>query len=369
MRRITLNWRFTGALATAGLVLATALSFAIHDQYISTATVRVDPGPTGAAATARKEVERSIRNVFSRTSLSNFIQSPKLDLYKSDRARKPLEDVIRDMKANDLKITSGSAGSYRLEYRGESPEQAQAAVSLLVTRLFDEQINRQRSLSFLARDFEHDTGQTMQVPAGIRLRLDAGDGPSLHTAPIYPNRPVIALIGLIVGLLAAPVFASIRKAPRAWLGAASGLLLCTGLTAFLPLPYESEAQLVFDSPATLRTLMKDAPPEIVLIADNQGTGLTVRARQADRFLAQQTVHNAISRLVEESARMRPNQNLAARMLAGPWAEVLDPPSLPIYPLGDVWRDRIALASFILALLSAAILYYERRHAKSTLQPA
>ena len=36
--------------------------------------------------------------ILSRTSLSKIIQDPRLDLYKSDRASKPLEDVIETMR-------------------------------------------------------------------------------------------------------------------------------------------------------------------------------------------------------------------------------------------------------------------------------
>lgn len=363
----TLNWGFIAAAGTAGLFLATALSFGIRDRYISAATVRVDPGPQGDADTARREVELAIRNVLSRRSLSSFIQSPKLDLYKSDRARRPLEDVIRDMKANDLKITSEAAGTFRLEYRGESPEQAQTAVRLLITRLFDEQINRQRSLFFLARDVEHDTGQKVPIPSGIGL--DVQSPPTLDTAPVYPNRPVIAFIGLIAGLLAVPVITLIRRSPRVWLRAASGLLLCSGLIGFLPLPYESEAQIVFDSPFTLQTLTKNFPAEIAFITDNQGTALTIKVHNSDRFVAQRDVQRAVSRIIEGSARIRPSQSLPSRMISGPWGEVLDPPTLPVHPLGDAWRDRIALASFILALLSGALLYYESRCAPRAVPPA
>lgn len=367
LRMDSLSWRLIGALAAAGLVIGTAVSFGIHDRYISTATLHVDPGPTGDAATARQEVLLSIRNVLSRTSLSNFIQSPTLELYKLERTRVPLQEVIREMKAKDVKIIAKPSGDYRLEFSGESPAQSQIAVQLLANRLMDEHQNRQRSFTNLARDFQKDTGQTAHVPTGISL--DMQSPPSLDTSPIYPNRPIIALIGLLFGLLAFPAFALIRKAPRAWLGTASAILLCTGLTGFLPLPYEAEAQLVFDSPATLQAVTKGLPPEVVLIRDAQGTGLTIRARNSDRTAAQRALQNVISRLVEDAAHLNAYQNHPNRMISGPWAEVLDPPTLPIWPVGDVWRDRIAQASFALALVSAAVLWWERRRARTTLQPA
>src|SRR5271166_5371517 len=44
------------------------------------------------------------QDVVSRSSLSELIQRPSLDLYRKERNSKPLEDVIEEMKNKDIKI-------------------------------------------------------------------------------------------------------------------------------------------------------------------------------------------------------------------------------------------------------------------------
>lgn len=376
MRIIAINWRLLAACSFAGLVIGAAGSFVIHDRYISTATLRFDAGAQGDLV-ARREVDLSIRNLLSRTSLSNVIQTPGLDLYKQERARKPLEDVMEDMKAHDLKVMLGPAGSLMIRYQAESPEQAQAAVRLLTTRILDEHQNRQHSLANLARDFQHDTGRTLALPTGIGLEVL--DPPSRDASPIYPNRPIVAVVGLIGGLLTSFVILLIRRAPRVWLISTVMILLADGATNFLPLPYESQATMLFDSPATLRALVKERAIVLAglesqswrgidLIPDQSGTGLVIRVRNSDRFVAQRTAQETVSRFVDRLARNRDALN-SAWVVAGPMAEVLDPPSLPVWPMGDAWRDAIAEGAFVLALISGGILLFRRRQVQLRSQPA
>lgn len=358
MRVATMNGRLLAACAIAGLMIGAAASFGIHDRYVSAATLRLNAG-SQRDLVALQEAQLSIRNVLSRRLLSNVIQSPGLDLYKQERTRKPLEDVIADMKAHDLKVVLSPAGNLRVEYQAESPEQAQATVQLLTARILDEHQNRQRSVETLARDFQRDTGRTVALPAGIVMEVV--DPPSLDPSPIYPNRPIVAAVGLFAGLLTALAILVIRRAPRVWLLSMAGVLLVVGGSNFLPLPYESQATMQFDSPAALSALVQERDIVLVglesqswrgidLIPDPGGASLVVRARNTDRFLAQKTAQATVVRFLDRLAHNR----------QGSLAEVLDPPSLPVWPMGDVWRDRIAAGAFALALVSGGILLFQRR---------
>ena len=44
------------------------------------------------------------QEILSRTSLQELIQRPSLDLYKRERQRLPLEDIIQDMRNKYIKI-------------------------------------------------------------------------------------------------------------------------------------------------------------------------------------------------------------------------------------------------------------------------
>ena len=354
MRITVINWRLLAACAAAGLAGGAAVSFTIHDRYISAATLRLHAG-TQSDLVALQKVQLSIRNVLSRTSLSNVIQSPGLDLYKQERTRKPLEDVIGDMKAHDLKVVlSSPARTVRIVYRGESPLQAQAAVRLLTTRIRDEYLNRQ---------------QTAKLSTDIGIQVL--DPPSLDTSPIYPNRPIVAVVGLFGGLLTAFVVLLVRRAARAWLISALLILLVDGATNFLPLPYESRATMMFDSPATVQAVVTDRALALAglesqswrgidLSPEQSGPGLVVRVRNADRFVAQRTAQAAVIRFMNRVASKRQGFSSAA--------EVLEPPSLPVWPMGEAWRDALAAASFALALISGGILLLQRRTEHLRSQP-
>ena len=104
-------------------------------------------------------------NVMSRTSLSNLIQSPELNLYPTERQSKPLEDVIEAMKSKDLKITisqspqsllTRKASAFTISFAYYQRFKAQATVQKLITRFVDENQNAQRSQQTLLKDFFGD---------------------------------------------------------------------------------------------------------------------------------------------------------------------------------------------------------------------
>ena len=87
--------KLVAALTAAGAIVALAVSFLSPGIYVSSATVRA--GDWQDPQTIER-IQHAWQQVISRRSLSEIIQRPNLDLYKSDRNRKPLEDVIEDMK-------------------------------------------------------------------------------------------------------------------------------------------------------------------------------------------------------------------------------------------------------------------------------
>src|ERR1035438_7781395 len=95
----------------AGIVLSTIIAFFLPNVYVSRAMLRVTPSQIPenlVPATFNQQMEARIQQmwqeVVSRSSLSELIQRPTLDLYKSERNRKPLEDVIEEMKNKDIRI-------------------------------------------------------------------------------------------------------------------------------------------------------------------------------------------------------------------------------------------------------------------------
>src|SRR5271165_4616524 len=95
----------------AGIAISTIVAFFLPNVYVSRAMLRITPSQIPenlVPATFNQQMEARIsqmwQEVISRSSLSDLIQRPTLDLYKSERNRKPLEDVIEEMKTKDIRL-------------------------------------------------------------------------------------------------------------------------------------------------------------------------------------------------------------------------------------------------------------------------
>src|ERR1700686_757935 len=89
----------------AGIAISIVVAFVLPNVYISEAEMQITPAQISESivkTTINQQLTERIlqmeNEILSRTSLSQIIQDPRLDLYKSDRAGKPLEDVIETMR-------------------------------------------------------------------------------------------------------------------------------------------------------------------------------------------------------------------------------------------------------------------------------
>jgi polysaccharide biosynthesis transport protein len=104
----------------AGLVISTVMAFLVQNTYVSQATLQITPKQVSESivkTTINQELTERIgqmqQNILSRTSLSSVITDPRLDLYKEERNREPLEDVIETMRNRDIKISIDSVPGER----------------------------------------------------------------------------------------------------------------------------------------------------------------------------------------------------------------------------------------------------------------
>jgi LPS O-antigen subunit length determinant protein (WzzB/FepE family) len=203
--------------ALAGLLIATIASFVVPKEYVSTAVLRV----TNVDDLAKAETK-----VLSRTSLSQIIQDPALQLYPSERSEQPLEDVIEFMRRRAIHIafmrTADQSGAISISFRYTDKKKAQAVVRVLIEKL---------SQAFAG-------AQTIQ-------NLEILDPPNLPLFATSPKRWVMLTTGLMVGLLfgiIAAVF--VKHTRRSLVFATLGLIGCSigGAISFLiPNRYISKA--------------------------------------------------------------------------------------------------------------------------------
>jgi succinoglycan biosynthesis transport protein ExoP len=93
----------------AALVLSVVVAFLWPDTYISTATIRVAPPqvpesfvPANTNQDIQGRVNALVQLILNRATLTNIINTH--GLYKSKLARMPLDDVIEEMKLNDIQV-------------------------------------------------------------------------------------------------------------------------------------------------------------------------------------------------------------------------------------------------------------------------
>jgi polysaccharide chain length determinant protein (PEP-CTERM system associated) len=171
----------------AGLVLAVVVAFMWPDTYISQAVMRITPQqvpenliPSVLNTQMAERLNAMQQEILSRTSLQELIQRPSLDLYKRERQRLPLEDIIQDMRNRYIKIqmmeTPSSGGERRfasaflIQFSYTDRYKAQAVVRELVTKFTEQNVTVQRNQATLTTSFLADELKTAKENLD---RLDA----------------------------------------------------------------------------------------------------------------------------------------------------------------------------------------------------
>ncbi len=153
----------------AGIVISTIVAFIMPNVYVSQAEMQITPAQVSDAivkSTINQRLNERIiqmeQEILSRTSLSQIIQDPRLDLYKSERAKEPLEDVIEKMRTDDIKIQIQSAGESRgasaffISFSYNDRYKAQQTVQALVTKFSDSNQVTQATQQTVVKNLVHD---------------------------------------------------------------------------------------------------------------------------------------------------------------------------------------------------------------------
>jgi uncharacterized protein involved in exopolysaccharide biosynthesis len=186
--------RFAAATGAAGAVVAGLISLAISSRYISTATLRLSPPANQETLdpAATQQIQQRLIEVLSRSSLTELILRPSLNLYRSERYRKPLEEIVASMRQDDLKIASldldprtGNTTAFSIAFEYSDPRKAHDVVQEIVDKF---------------------------IEGGIaQTNLEVVDPPSIPQAPAFPPRLPIAAIGLAAGLVLGPIAVVVRR--------------------------------------------------------------------------------------------------------------------------------------------------------------
>ncbi|MCC6588703.1 MAG: hypothetical protein IT168_18550 [Bryobacterales bacterium] len=135
----------------AGLTIAVIVAFFWPDTYVSVARIRVVPPqvperlvPSNVNMQMSERVQAMAQTILSRTTLTNIIQT--YDLYRRERLRLPMEDIIetmqRDIKIGNPQQLGGgrSSAAFEIRFYYENRYTAQKVTSDLMTRFINENV-------------------------------------------------------------------------------------------------------------------------------------------------------------------------------------------------------------------------------------
>jgi len=150
-----------------GLVVAVVVAFLWSDTYVSTAVMRITPQTISAALVPtvvnmqmQQRLQQMQQEILSRNSLSELIQRPSIDLYRKERQRYPMEDVVSDMR-NKIRIQTvdvgrGGASAFAISFSYPDRFKAQMVVRELVTKFTEQNVTVQRNSANMTSQFLGD---------------------------------------------------------------------------------------------------------------------------------------------------------------------------------------------------------------------
>jgi hypothetical protein len=312
-----------GGCALAGALIAGVMTLARFNGYTSTGTLAVQTVDASRDA-ANMALHRAMQLVLRRGSMAEIIQRRELQLYPSERANLPLEDVVEKMRSDTL-IRFGGFESGRLiasvSFRYPDAQAAQRTTQALMDRLRAELVKQT---------------QTREV-------RQAAPGEPTLTGKRSTLVAVGALAGLTAGILFGVAWRLVinrgrwnfrRIAGFAVAGTVLGFVIGIGI----PDTFLSTAVLLSTQPVDVHAILSDQ--NLAEIARSQG--LAVAEMRADIRIqkASDTAAYMISFRSHDPAKAQE----VTRALISKWlengliahaaavTEVVDPASLPASPI-------------------------------------
>jgi polysaccharide chain length determinant protein (PEP-CTERM system associated) len=153
----------------AALVLSTVVAFLWPDTYVSRGVIRVVPPqvpesfvPTNINSQMSQRINSMYQTISSRGNLTNIINL--YNLYPKQRERKPMEDVVEDMRrairiGNVVPVSAGQRNeisAFQISFSYENRIIAQKVTADLVSRFMTENTRERTTQSVLTTQFLKD---------------------------------------------------------------------------------------------------------------------------------------------------------------------------------------------------------------------
>lgn len=155
----------------AALVIAVVVAHLWPDTFVSTAVVRVVPPqvpeafvPTNVNLEMTQRINSMAQQILSRSTLTNIINT--YGLYPRDRARLPMEDVVENMRRDDVRFSSvvnfstsdgkRQVPAFQISFAYENRVTAQKVCQDLVSRFINENQRDRANQSTFTTQFLKD---------------------------------------------------------------------------------------------------------------------------------------------------------------------------------------------------------------------
>jgi hypothetical protein len=311
-------WKIVAAFAIVGVLGSAAFTLTIPARYVSTAVING----------SEQELITSIQRVESRQSLTQLIVEE--NLYPSERAHIPIEEVIAQMKQKDINIRLIGGQAFAVSFSSADAEQAQRTTQRLASQLVGGNIGR------------------------------VVDPAKLPVAPVSPRLSKNLVMGLIAGMVLGSLFA-LFAGLKVWklaaglgvagaiAGAAIGyvlperfgstaVILCVGTDQAAAWDRVRQINQAVTSEGSLSAMVqkfnlyaneaeRERRMREHLRIDFTATGrpaVLIKFDDRDRYMAQKVTGAVVSRFLEEAVRRGSDLKVFDMTL-----ELLDPPSLPL----------------------------------------
>jgi polysaccharide chain length determinant protein (PEP-CTERM system associated) len=322
----------------AALVIAVVVAFLWPDTYISSATIRVVPPqvpqslvPSNVVTEMSQRINAMYQTISSRGNLANLINSN--NLYPRERQRKPMEDVVEDMRkhiklGNVVPITQGdrTIPAFQISFAYENRLLAQKVTADLVGRFISENTRERTTQSVMTTAFLKDQVESAKKELdGLEERLASfrtnfqGRLPEQYTANQMQMNVLEQRIGNLNGMLA-------RISQEKMLLESDLRTVKTQRASLTPAPeqiaqrqknqevasWDRQILQLEANLAILREQYKDTYPDVRRVMTQLSTAKKMRERLAAEDEAERTKEAAAG--AKPNARMDPLMEREARSL-------------------------------------------------------
>jgi len=188
-------WKMALLAGLAGAILAGGIAFTIPNQYVSTAALMIERPDSTRDQVQRALMEAELK-LLGHDSLIEMIRDPRLDLYKKELQRFPIDEVAESIFRKHLHVAPYSSfgitgQAFRVVFSDPDRHRAVAVVERLTGRFHQEL-------------YHAPDGQTLSIL----------EPPILPERPVSPVRSAFAILGAsggsLLGLLSLALFRRTR---------------------------------------------------------------------------------------------------------------------------------------------------------------